>query len=121
MEGTRYTSARSLGIALGSNDGSLVTKWLNGGVLEVKSASHRKKLPRLLNTPADYFSDAPRSDRLAKLEVEAGALRGMVLSLATVARELVAAVQELGGSVPDAAIEELAQAVRHMQSGARPS
>lgn len=120
MAKSAYQSQRGLAKALGT-DGSLVGKWMNGDVLEVKSVAHRRKLPKLLKTPADYFSDPPRSDRLAALEGGVADLRASMLALVTVARELVGAVQELGGTVPDAAIEELARAALRMQSGARPS
>ena len=36
-------------------DRSLVWKWLNGKVLEIKSARHQQTLARVLNTPADYW------------------------------------------------------------------
>lgn len=120
MANSEYKSQRALARALGT-DGSLVGKWLNGEVLEVKSVAHREQLPKLLSTPADYFSDPPRGDRLATLEAEGEDLRVSVIALLHVCLELVEAVQELGGDIPDAAIEELAQAALHMRAGAQPS
>lgn len=72
MEGTDY-SQRSLAAALGT-DGSLVGKWINGKVRSVKSIAHRRKLPQLLDTPPDYFSDPPDSDRLAELLEQAATI-----------------------------------------------
>lgn len=120
MERSDYPTQRGLAEALGT-DGSLVGKWLGGKVLEVKSVSHRRKLPRLLKTPTDYFSDPPRSDRLAKAEAGVADLRESVLSLLMVTGELMGVVQALGGTVPDTAIEELARATRHMRLEVQPS
>lgn len=68
-----YKSQRALGKALGT-DGSLVGKWLSGEVQEIRSVAHRRKLPRLLVTPKDYFSDPPRADRLVELEAKAATI-----------------------------------------------
>jgi transcriptional regulator with XRE-family HTH domain len=106
---TKYRTQRALAAKLGT-DGSLVGKWLNGKVLEIQSISHRRQLPRLLKTPADYFSDPPRSDRLAEVEEEAGDLRDSVQILLGVADLLVGEVVKLGGTIPQETRDALAQA-----------
>ena len=36
-------------------DRSLIWKWLNGRVLEIKSVRHQQTLARVLSTPPDYW------------------------------------------------------------------
>lgn len=69
MRRAGYASARSLGLALGMSDGSLVSKWLNGNVRRIESERHLRELPRILRTPEDYFRNGrTTADRLAEVE-----------------------------------------------------
>jgi transcriptional regulator with XRE-family HTH domain len=68
-----YRTARKLAKAL-NTDGSLVGKWLNGGVKQITSRAHLKALPTLLKTPPDYFQTPSRADRLAEVEARVAQL-----------------------------------------------
>lgn len=94
MRRAGYHSNRQLARDL-DTDGSLVGKWLSGKVKRITNAQHRAQLPKLLDTPPDYFEDPPPADRLAAVEEILGRLAQIQQNLVDIQAQQTTAIERL--------------------------